>query len=452
VARTLPPMRTNTLTTDWLIERDDAAWPAATAAFDLTLTQEPAVVAMPATDDDVVAIVDFARDHGLQVAPQRTGHNANPLGPLDDTVLLRTDRLQGVSLDLDRRVARVRAGARWEDVVPAASDAGLAALHGSTPDVSVPGYALGGGVGWYARKHGLCANSIAAIELVTADGRLRRVDRDHDPDLFWALRGGGGNFGVVTALEVELLPIREVYAGVLFFDWARASEVLGTWLQWCATAPDEVTSVGRILQLPPFEHLPEPLRGRKFAAVDAVVLGDERFGRDVIEPLRALRPEIDTFSMRPPAGIAELHMDPRRPVAGVTDSMMLGDLPAEAIDRFLDVAGPDSGSRLLVADVRQLGGALRRPQPHHGALSTLDASFLTMAVGHAADPDSHDRLLALGDALAPYDTGRRYSNFAERTTDSARFFAPDVHRRLRAVRAVVDPDGLFRANHPIGRS
>jgi len=442
-------MRTNTRTTDCLIEPGDPAWTAATGTFDLTVAQEPALVALPETEADVVAVVDFAREHGMQVAPQRTGHNAKPLGPLDDTILLRTDRLQGVELDLDRRVARVRAGARWEDVVPAASAAGLAALHGSTPDVSVAGYALGGGVGWYARKHGLCANSVEAVELVTADGRLRRVDRDHDPDLFWALRGGGGSFGVVTALEIGLLPIREVYAGVLFFDWERAAEVLGTWLEWCETAPDEVTSVGRILQLPPFEHLPPALRGRRFAAVDAVVLGDEGAGRDILAPLRALGPEIDTFSMRPPAGIAELHMDPRQPVAGVTDSMMLGDLPPEAIDRFLDVVGPGSGSRLLVADLRHVGGALRRSQPHHGALSTLDASFLTMGVGIAADPDSRDRLLAVADALAPYDNGRRYSNFAERRTDPARFFGAGVHRRLRAVKAVVDPRGVIRGNHPI---
>jgi FAD/FMN-containing dehydrogenase len=441
-------MRTDTLIT-CLIEPDDPRYAAAIGTFDLTVAQEPALVAMPETDADVIAVVDFARERGMQVAPQRTGHNAKPLGALDETILLRTDRLQGVELDLERRVARVRAGARWEDVVPGASAAGLAALHGSTPDVSVAGYALGGGVGWYARKHGLCANRVTAVELVTADGRLRRVDRDHDPDLFWALRGGGGNFGIVTTLEIELLPIREVYAGVLFFDWERAAEVLGTWVGWCATAPEEVTSVGRILQLPPFEHLPPALRGRKFAAVDAVVLGDEDAGREILAPLRALAPEIDTFSTRPPAGIAELHMDPRRPVAGVTDSMMLGDLPPEAIDRFLDVAGPGSGSRLLVADIRQLGGALRRPAPGGGALSTLDASFMTMAVGIAADPDSRDRLLALGDALAPYDNGRRYSNFAERRTDPARFFGTDVHRRLRAVKAVVDPHGLIRANHPI---
>jgi FAD/FMN-containing dehydrogenase len=175
---------------------------------------------------------------------------------MDDLILLRTDRLRGVEIDAERRVARVRAGSKWEEVVPRASDLGLAALHGSTPDVSVAGYSLGGGVGWYARKHGLSTNSVLAIELVTADGKLRRVDHDNEAELFWALRGGGGNFGVVTALEVQLYDIPEVYAGVLFFPWERSSEVLHAWLDWTRTVPEEMTSVGRILQFPPLEELP----------------------------------------------------------------------------------------------------------------------------------------------------------------------------------------------------
>jgi hypothetical protein len=314
------------------------------------------------------------------------------------------------------------------------------ALHGSTPDVSVAGYALGGGVGWYARKHGLAANSVTAIELVTADGRLRRVDHDHGADLFWALRGGGGNLGVVTTIELELHPISEVYAGMLFFPWERSSEVLHTWLDWTATLPDEVTSVGRIVQLPPVPHLPAELRGR-------------RLGRELIEPLRRLGPAVDTFAMRPPAGIADLHREPRQPVPAATDSVMLADLPTEAIDRFVAATGPGSGSRLIVADLRHLGGALGRSQPHHGALATLDASFVSFGVGMAGDDAardaSHERLALLSDALAPYDTGRRYLNFADRPTDPARFWPPDVYLRLRAIKASVDPDGLFRANHAI---
>jgi FAD/FMN-containing dehydrogenase len=436
-----------------IIEPGDGGWDAATLAYNLTIQQQPALTALPADEQDVTAVVGYAREHGLQIAPQRTGHNADPLGSLDDVVLLRTDRMQGVEIDADRRLARVRAGAKWADVVPQASELGLAALHGSTPDVSVAGYSLGGGVGWYARKLGLATNSVTAIELVTADGRLRRVDNEHEPDLFWALRGGGGNFGVVTALEFRLYPISEVYAGVLFFPWERSSEVLHAWRAWTATVPDEVTSVGRILQFPPLELVPEPLRGRSFVVVEAVVMGDERLGSELLRPIRDLGPEIDTFAMVPPVGIAELHMDPPDPVPYTGEGMMLGELDSAAIDAFVAVAGPGSGSPLVSAEIRHAGGALRRPQPHHGALSTLDANFITFALGMVVDEASYlasrEHLARLADALRPYDTQREYLNFAEHETDPARFYTPEAYGRLREVKAQIDPDDLFRANHAI---
>jgi FAD/FMN-containing dehydrogenase len=436
-----------------LIEPGQAGWDAGTQAFNLAFVQEPALVAIPADEQDVIAVVDFAREHGMQVAPQRTGHNAEPLGAMQDVILVRTDALRGVEIDARRRIARVRSGCKWQDVMPRASELGLAALHGSTPDVSVAGYSLGGGVGWYARKLGLSTNSVTAIELVTADGRLRRVDHDHDPELFWALRGGGGNFGIVTALEIQLYPIAEVYAGVLFFPWERSSEVLHAWLEWTATVPEEVTSVGRILQFPPLDELPEAIRGRKFAMVDAVVIGDERYGAELLRPLRELGPEMDTFAMVPPLGIAELHMDPPEPVPYTASGMMLGELPGEAIDRFVAIAGPGSDSPLLLAEIRHVGGALTRAQPHHGALATFDAAYLTLGVGLAFDEQthraSHDRLELLADAFAPYDTGRQYLNFTETQADPSRFYPADVYRRLRAVKAAVDPHNVIRANHPI---
>ena len=436
-----------------LVLPGEDAWERATEAFNLAVVQAPALVALPADEDDVIAVVNFAREQGLRLAPQRTGHNAEPLGAMDDVILVKTDVLRGVEIDPVRRTARVRSGSKWGDVVPQASELGLAALHGSTPDVSVAGYSLGGGVGWYARKLGLATNSVTAIELITADGRLRRVDHDHEPELFWALRGGGGNFGIVTALEILLYAIPEVYAGVLFFPWERSSEVLHAWLDWTATVPEDVTSVGRILQFPPLPDLPEHIRGRNFAMVDAVILADEHRGAELLRPLRALGPEIDTFAIVPPAGIAELHMDPPDPVPYTADGMMLGDLPGEAIDRFVAVAGPGSGSPLLLAEIRHVGGALRRPLPHHGALGTFDASYLTLGVGLVFDDATHrasqERLELLADAFAPYDTGRQYLNFAERPTDPARFYTPDAYRRLQAVKTQYDPQNLFRANHPI---
>ena len=436
-----------------VIEPGGPGWEAATQAFNLSFVQEPTLVAVPEDERDVVAIVEYARDNGLQVAPQRTGHNAEPLGAMEDTILLKTDKLRGVEIDVERRIARVRAGSKWEEVVPRASELGLAALHGSTPDVSVAGYSLGGGVGWYARKLGLSTNSVVAIELVTADGELRRVDHEHDPELFWALRGGGGNFGVVTAIEVQLYEIPEIYAGVLFFPWERSSEVLHAWLDWTRTVPDEVTSVGRILQFPPLPELPDFLRGQQFVVVEAVFMGSEHEGAKLLEPLRALGPAIDTFAMVPPVGIAELHMDPPEPVPYTGEGMMLGRARRRRDRRVR--RGRRAGVRLAA----RLGGdpARRRGAPPRGR-GPRRARDLRRRVPHLRPrhgvrrrdlPGEPEQLALVREALTPYDTGRQYLNFTEEHTDPATFYRADAYRRLRAVKAEVDPENVFRANHPI---
>ena len=238
---------------------------------------------------DVVSVVNAARELGLRVAPQSTGHNAGPLGDLDGTILLKTSAMRDVQIDPVARVARVEAGAMWMDVTPAAAEHGLAALAGSAPDVGVAGYTLGGGLSWLARSHGLAANSVVAIEVVTADGVLRRVDETHEPELFWALRGGGGSFGVVTAIEFRLYPITEVYAGVLFFPLDRAAEVLEAWRQWLPSVPDSVTSVGRILRFPPIPDLPplpqRPVLRRRRGCLPA----PRRRGRGAARPAACAR-------------------------------------------------------------------------------------------------------------------------------------------------------------------
>jgi FAD/FMN-containing dehydrogenase len=182
-----------------VVTASDPDWDATRQVFNLATDLKPAAVALPRDQDDVIAAVDYARESGLRVAPQATGHNADAHGSLEDTLLVDVRELQEVSVDARARRVRVGAGVKWERVSPKLSEHGLAGLHGSSPDVGVAGYSLGGGMGWLARMHGLQANSVTAIELVTADGRLARVDEEHEPDLFWALRGGNGNFGVVTA-------------------------------------------------------------------------------------------------------------------------------------------------------------------------------------------------------------------------------------------------------------
>src|SRR4051794_30691794 len=214
-----------------LVQQGDPDWDAARGAFNLLVDQRPDAIALPEDEREVAAAVAEAARRDLRVAPQSPAHNAGPLGSLEGTLLLNTSRLTSVVIDQDARRVRVGTAIRWQDIVPRLSELGLAALHGSSPDVGIAGYSLGGGVGWLARKHGMQANAVTAIEIVTADGHLVRTDATHEPDLFWALRGGGGNFGIVTAIEFAVLPVAEVYSGALFFPIERLAEILHAWTE-----------------------------------------------------------------------------------------------------------------------------------------------------------------------------------------------------------------------------
>ena len=297
----------------------DEGWDEARTPWNVAFEQHPALIVVPDDSADVQAVVRFATANGLRVAPQGTGHGVASLGDLSDAVLVRMHELRDVQIDVEAQQARVGAGAIWEDVVNPAAEHGLVVMHGSSPDVGVAGYTLGGGMGWLARKHGFAANSVTAIELVTADGEFHRVDHTHEPDLFFALRGGGGNFGIVTAFEFKLFPIEEVYAGWLIWPWERSEEVLTAWRDWTETTPDEVTSVGRILQLPPIELIPEPLRGRNIVIVEVGYLGDEESGRELLAPLLELEPEMSTLATMPAAGLVRLHNDPEGHTPAIGD-------------------------------------------------------------------------------------------------------------------------------------
>jgi FAD/FMN-containing dehydrogenase len=436
-----------------LVRPTDPAWDAARQAWHLAVDQRPTAVVAAASVGDVVATLDAAREFGLRVAPQGTGHNAGPLGPLDDTILLRTSRLRGVHIDPAHRIARVEAGALWADVTAPAAEAGLAALAGSAPDVGVVGYTLGGGLSWLARSHGLAANSVTALEVVTADGRVRRVDAEHDPDLFWALRGGGGSYAVVTACEFRLYPITRVYAGVLFWPIETARDVLQAWRALLPALPDTVTSVGRLLRFPPLSDLPPHLRGREFVVVEAVSQESAARTDELLAPLRALHPELDTLADAPVAELGALHMDPDGPVPAFGDGMLLDELTEATVDAFVDAAGPGSGSVLLSAELRHLGGALSPGMRAGGAVSGLDAAAAVFGIGITPDPAADLAVRRSVDALhrgvAGWAASATYLNFAERPKTAMTLFGAAAHARLQQVKLAYDPHDVIRANHPV---
>ncbi len=431
----------------------EAGWDEARSAWNLAVDQHPAAVLLPESADDVAAGVRAAAAAGLRVCVQGTGHNASAYGPLGDSLLIKTERMREVAVDPETSTARVGAGVLWGEVVAAAAPHGLAALAGSSHDVGVVGFTLGGGVSWLSRKHGLASERVTAVELVDAAGEQRRVTADTDPELFWAIRGGGGNFGVVTAMEFGLLPICEVYAGALFFPLERAGEVLEAWRRWSVTAPEEVSSSGRMLRFPPLPDIPEPLRGNSFTVIEAAFLGSEERGAELMAPLRELGPVMDTFAMQAPADLLALHMDPPGPVPGHGDHQMLADLDAESLAALVAAVGPGTDAPILSYEFRHIGGALGRREEGSGALGALEGRYMTFGVGILAVPEMGPPLRAAlaraREALEVVDGGRHYANFAEATVEAESIHGPRTLARLREVRASVDPDGRLHGNHPI---
>jgi FAD/FMN-containing dehydrogenase len=426
----------------------DATWDADRQVWNLAVDQRPMGIVWPRSAQDVVATVRFAAERGLRIAFNAGGHNAGTIAWADDVLLLKTGRMDAITIDPAERRARVEAGVLARPLAQAAGAHGLAYLAGTSPDVGVLGYMLGGGLSWLIRRHGLACESITAADVVTSDGRQVRVDRDTEPDLFWAIRGGGGNVGAVTAVELELFAIPRVYAGCLFWPIDQATRILGAWRGWIEDVPLECESLGRMLQLPDLPFLPDHLRGRAFVLVELAFIGDEVAGAELVRPLRELDPEFDTVSTMPTSDLSVVNMDPEVPVPYAGEGMLLDAFTPETIDALVDVF---VGSSLLHVEVRQLGGAAAVSSPDHGVLDAIEQPYVLFTFGLTPDPAIHaaveGHVRSLVERMTPWDSGRRYLNFAESPIDPRSIYGPG-HDRLKDVRARYDPTGLFLPNHP----
>ncbi|GAA1331135.1 hypothetical protein GCM10009610_70180 [Pseudonocardia xinjiangensis] len=312
------------------------------AGFNLLVVHRPAVVVGATGPQDVQAAVRFAVQHGLPVAVVCTGHQ--PFEPVQGAVLITTSRMDAVEIDVAARTARTGAGAVWQQVVDAAAPAGLAPLNGSSAKVGVTGYVLGGGLSpTLGRTYGWAADHVRAIEIVTADGELRRVTATAEPELFWAVRGAKGNFGVVTAMEIDLFPVSTYFGGGLFYAGEHTEAVLRAYREWITTAPDELSSSVALLRLPPSPEVPAPLRGRLAVHVRVCFLGPAVEGERLVAPLRALAPTIiDTVMPTPYRAFASVHQDPVDPVPLRMRNALLTGLTDEVVDALVAFGGPGS--------------------------------------------------------------------------------------------------------------
>jgi hypothetical protein len=432
----------------------DSDWDEARVAWNLAADQRPEAVAFVESAGDVAKVVGFAGEHDLKVAGQGTGHGAVALAPLDETILIKTERMRGIEVDPDARTARVEAGALVLEMSEAAQAYDLSSMPGSAPDVGVIGFTLGGGLSWLGRRYGFACNRVRAIELVTADGEARTVDAENDPDLFWALRGGGGGYAIVTALHLDLVPIAEIYAGALLFPAAVGAEAVRTYRDWAATVSDDVTSIVRFLTPPPVPDVPEALRNVPLLTIDAACIGDQAAGEATIAPLLEIgEPIMSSFGQIPAEGLCRIHMDPEQPVPGLGNHQVIRELPDEAIDAFTGLAGPDSGSPLLLTELRQLGGALGREDAAGGALSHLNADFAMFGVGLPMTPELDQAIEAhldrFEETMRPWAADGGYYNFAERPCDADAILPPEVCARLAEAKRRYDPDGMIIANHAV---
>jgi hypothetical protein len=430
----------------------EAGYDAARAGWDASVDQHPTAIVMAADAGDVAEAVRFARATDLPIAVQATGHGG--ARPADGAVLVVTSELTGVSVDPVQRTAYVQAGAKWAAVLAAAEPHGLAPLLGSASDVGAVGYTLGGGMGWLGRRYGLAADSARSFDLVTPDGVELRAAAHENPELFWALRGGGaGAFGVVTGTEIELYPVTTVYAGNLLYPIEMAREVVAHWRDWIACVPAELTSAVLVMNFPPFEEVPEPIRGRSFVIVRGCFSGDLAAGRALIDEWRSWRaPAIDMFGPMPFAESDRISNDPIDPVPFVGTTEWFDTMPDAAIDTIVAATEPVAGPPVLVfSEIRHAGGAIRTKGT--GAANERGRSGEMLLFMMAVTPDAASARAARAHLdgvraeLAPYVNGAAYLNFlngAERQGRTAEAFHPAHHQRLVAVKEAVDPDRRFR--------
>ncbi|MEU4651057.1 FAD-binding oxidoreductase [Nocardia fluminea] len=428
---------------------DDPGYAEEIAGFQTAYTHRPAFVVGAQHGQDVRAAVEFAARHGLSVAVQATGHGLSVA--TDGGVLITTGRMDAITVDPQARSAHVGAGVRAGALVEAAARYGLAPLNGSSPSVGVVGYVLGGGLGLLAREFGYAADHVRRIELVTADGRMRSLGPEDE--LFGAVLGSGGNFGVVTGLELDLVPVAEIYGGQLVFDAPLVDAALEAWRTWTETVPSALTSTIAVVTYPDIPPVPESLRGRHVASIRIAFDGPDEEGQRWVAPLRRIGPRLhEDLRTMPYAESHTIHSDPPFPHAYAATNALLSELTPQGLSALRALTAP-GGSVDAVIDIRHLGAALRHGGP--ASIDHRDAEYIVRVITGPGEGDSAPEGLGkVREALAPWMIGHSLAFLygaggAADEAQTAAGYSPDTYRWLAAAKAKYDPRNMFRANRNI---
>jgi FAD/FMN-containing dehydrogenase len=425
-----------------------------TRAFNAATVHRPDVVLGAENAQDVAAGVRWAAERRLPVAVQSTGHGAD--SEVEGGLLINTRRLQELQIDPVERTARVGAGVKWRSVLEASVPLGLVGLHGSSTDVGVVGYTLGGGLPVLGRAHGFAADHVRSMEVVTADGALRRIGAEAEAELFALMLGGKGNFGIVTELEFSLFPLGDFYGGAIIYPGADAADILAAFREWLPGLPDHASPSISLLRLPEMEFVPAPLRGQFVVHLRFAFLGPREDGDALLAPMRAVsRPLMDTAGPMSYLDVDQIHMDPADPLPFTAGGALLKDLGEETAADLLRLTGEGSDCPLLLVEIRPLGGALARAGALPDAVSGRDAAFLLFLLGFKMPPVAEAVAASIRGVLAemaPHSTGYTLVNFHGEPgdeADRARAWSPAVYERMRAAKSSYDPGNLLRFGHTI---
>lgn len=428
------------------------------SVFNMAVRHRPALVLGAANPADVATAVKFASRHGLNIAVLNTGHGPSVAADAN-TLMITTRRMRGIDINARRRTARIEAGVRFGELAEAAANHDLAPLAGSSPGVGVVGYTLSGGASsTMGRKYGWAADHVIGIDVVTADGQMHRVSAASEGDLFGALLGGEGNFGVVTAMEFTLFPVTRLYAGGLFYSGRHTRQVLEAYIKLCASAPNELTTSLALLNFPALPGLPVFMQGKLTVSLRVSFVGDDHEGARWIEPMRQAAPVLaDTVAGMPYARFGSISDDPTDPAPAVEQFALLRELSLDTIDAVVNVAGPKSGSSINIVDIRHLQGAYSRPAPFPNAVGARDAGYAIFAltvVPPGCDGADYRRCgYELIEAVKPWLHEQTSPSFQgpNDTTDEGvrRAYDPAVYEKLRDVKSKYDPHNRFRFTHNI---
>jgi FAD/FMN-containing dehydrogenase len=438
-----------------LVLPDDAAYGEARCVWNGMIDRRPALIVRCTGTSDVIAAIGFARSEGLTVAVRGGGHNVAGNATCDGGIVVDLSPMKGVRVDAEGRSVRAQGGLTWGELDRETQAFGLATTGGLVTSTGIAGFTLGGGIGWLMRKHGLACDNLISADLVTADGQALRAGETENRELLWGLRGGGGNFGIVTEFEYRLHPVSQVMGGLLAWPAQSAGDVLRFWRDWVGNTPDELCTMAAFLYAPPEPFVPPEVVGSPIFAIACCHLDPEGRAEDDLRPLRDLAPAVDVLGPMPyqaiqgmfDAGVPRGSRNYWR--SGYVDA--LTDETIHAILAHCDAIPAPLGQ----LHVHQMGGAMSRVPAGSTAFANRDAGYLVNYIGLWLDPAEDQAntawVRAASDAIEPYGTGARYVNFLADEGDAGvrSAYDEDTYRRLQNLKAKLDPTNFFHLNQNI---